>query len=129
MSHSEEKWKHTVTESGKICKSIMNLSQSIRYVGAINKYGRTLAGFIRTGASPLLNKEKARDVFFLMSTLAHTSIDTEDSIGKLQHMLLRHEKVKLVLIPSGKVSFIITIDAEEQQYMDLVRQAKTVISN
>ena len=39
------------------CRKIIELSPKIGYVGVINKFGRTLAGQIRNGVTPLLQPD------------------------------------------------------------------------
>ena len=122
------KWKKGVDEHAKICKSILNISDSIRYVGALNKYGRTLAGFIRPGTQPMLAREQAKNEFFVLSTVINLSRDAEEYVGKMEHILIRHEKVKMALIPTESMAYIVTIDGKTEEYMDIVNSAKKIIN-
>ena len=124
---SEDRWKRQVSESGKACREILAVSENIRYAGAINKYGRTLAGFIRPGANPLLDSEHIKNIFFLLSTIVNLSAENETYIGKLQRLVLQHEGVKIVLIPRERISYIITIDKAETEYWKVVDQVKASI--
>ena len=45
----EQKWKENIIQYRKKCQRILKISKSIRYVGVINQYGRTLTGIIRPG--------------------------------------------------------------------------------
>ena len=123
-SDPSDRWRESADSYSKTCKGILSMSQSIRYVGVLNKYGRTVAGFIRPGTRPMLSREQAKNEFFVLSTILHLGADTEGAIGKLEHILVRHEKVKMALIPFGNVAYIVTIDGEEPQYMQIVRDVK-----
>lgn len=117
-------WIKSNKKHAETCKSILTISDSIRYVGTLNRYGRTVAGFIRPGTSPMLEREQAKNKFFVLSAILRLSADTEEYIGKLEHILIRHEAVKLVLIPFGNVAYIVTIDGKDPDYMQIVRDTK-----
>lgn len=119
-----DRWQEAADSYSKTCKGIMAMSQSIRYVGVLNRYGRTVAGFIRPGTRPMMNREQAKNEFFVLSTILHLRAETETAIGKLEHILIRHEKVKMALIPFENVACIVTIDGEEPQYMQIVGDVK-----
>lgn len=123
-----ERWKNIAENHAKICKGILKLSDSVRYVGALNRYGRTLAGFIRPGTKPMLGREQAKNEFFVLSAILRMSTETAAHIGKLEHILIRHEAVKLVLIPRGEVAYIVTIDGAEPKYMQIVEDVKQHLS-
>jgi len=65
----EQKWKSSILEYRKKCLKIMKISDSIRYVGVINEYGRTLTGMITPKIKPLLKAEDVKNEFFIISTL------------------------------------------------------------
>ena len=54
-SQQEETRKHREN-----CHSILEVSSKIRYVGIINKFGRTLAGQLRKDMIPLFKPEEAK---------------------------------------------------------------------
>lgn len=121
------KWQQETDRYASICKRVLAASPSIRYAGTINQYGRTLTGFIRPGTSPMLGREQAKNEMFVLSTMVNLRKETEDAIGKLEHILIRHEKVKIVLIASEKVVYYVTIDGKEEKYMNLVGDIKNII--
>jgi hypothetical protein len=123
-SDPSDRWRETAGSYSKVCKGILAMSQSIRYVGVLNRYGRTVAGFIKPGTRPMLDREQAKNEFFVLSTILHLRAETEHTIGKLEHILIRHEKVKIALIPFRNVACIVTIDGEEPQYMQIVGDVK-----
>ena len=50
------------------CKEIKSLSKSIRYVGVINEYGKTLSGAIKSEIKPLFSRSQIRDESFAVSS-------------------------------------------------------------
>ena len=46
------------------CRNLLILSPKIRYVGVINKFGRTLVGQLRKDVKPLFKPDEARNEFF-----------------------------------------------------------------
>ncbi|MCE2509227.1 MAG: hypothetical protein J4G04_08055 [Nitrosopumilaceae archaeon] len=119
-----DRWREAADNYSKVCKGILAVSQSIRYVGVLNRYGRTVTGFIRPGTRPMLDREQAKNEFFVLSAILRLSAEAETAIGRLEHILVRHEKIKMALIPFGNVACILTIDGEESQYMQVVRDVK-----
>ena len=87
---SSDKWKSTVLKYKKQCQSILQISQNIRYAGVINNYGRTLTGVIKPNLKPILKSEEVKHEFFIISTLLTLRKDNTNSIGKLDHVLLKH---------------------------------------
>jgi hypothetical protein len=81
------------------CLSILNISEKIRYVGIINKFGRTLTGKLKNGIRPLLTPEQARDERYIESTRLQLRKDLEVSIGKSIFTIEKNENVTFLLIP------------------------------
>jgi hypothetical protein len=105
-----EIWKNTVIQYRKKCQSILELSNKIRYVGVVNAYGRTLTGIVRPDVNPLLKAEQVKNEFFIISTLMTLRRDTENSVGKLEYVLLQHQKVSILIFQKDKVTYYISID-------------------
>lgn len=97
-------------ELKELCKSILNKDPSIRYVGVISIYGRTLAGKMREGLRPLFKNEEAASEFFLTGVRELIRKNFEESIGKHILTLTIHEKVNLVQIPTNKYVVYISFD-------------------
>src|SRR3989344_588627 len=92
-----EIWKDKIIQYRKKCQSILQLSDSIRYAGVINAYGRTLTGIVRPNVKPMLKSEQVKNEFFIISTLITLRKDTVNAIGKLDYVLLQHQKVSIVI--------------------------------
>ncbi len=122
---SEQKWKESIIGYRKKCQKILNVSKNIRYVGVINEYGRTLTGIIRPGVKPLLKSEQARNEFFIISTLMGLRKILDSSLGKLDYVILKHQKVSIVACQKNKITFYIT--ALEKELDALIPDIKKLI--
>ena len=123
----EQKWKESIKDYRKKCQQILNTSKSIRYVGVINEYGRTLTGIIRPGIKPLLRSEDAKNEFFIISNLITLRNSQAIVLGDLDYALLKHKKVILIIIPNRNVTFYITIDAKIKTIDEIISQIKKIL--
>ena len=123
----EQKWKESIQDYRKKCQQILNISKSIRYVGAINKYGRTLTGIIRPGIKPLLKSEDAKNEFFIVSNLITLRNSQATVLGDLDYALLKHKKVILIIIPNRNVTFYITIDVNVKPISEIISKIKKIL--
>ncbi len=81
------------------CISFLNISEKIRYVGLINRFGRTITGKLKSGIRPLLTPEQARDERYIESTRQQLRKALEVSIGKSIFTIEKNENVTFLLIP------------------------------
>jgi len=123
----EQKWKESIQDYRKKCQQILNISKLIRYVGAINEYGRTLTGIIRPGINPLLKSEDAKNEFFIVSNLITLRNSQTTVLGDLDYALLKHKKVILIIIPNRNVTFYITIDVNVKPISEVISKIKKIL--
>ena len=123
----EQKWKESIQDYRKKCQQILNISKLIRYVGAINEYGRTLTGIIRPGINPLLKSEDAKNEFFIVSNLITLRDSQATVLGDLDYALLKHKKVILIIIPNRNVTFYITIDVNVKPISEIISKIKKIL--
>ena len=116
-----------ITRYRDMCKSIMNASNSIRYVGVMNMYGRTLTGIIKPELKPLLKPDRAKDEFFLVSTFSALRKNTTGGIGALNHAVFHHKKVTILAIPQKEVTFYVTVNKNEKELEKIVSLIKQQI--
>ncbi|MEO9278118.1 MAG: hypothetical protein ABI340_10115 [Nitrososphaera sp.] len=105
-----QKWKKQISQNKKKCQAIIQLSKSIRYVGLINEYGRTLTGIIRPGLKTLLTNEPARNEFFLVSTLLSMRNKTSTALGKMDYALFRHNKITIIAFQRNEGIYYISLN-------------------
>jgi len=90
-----DKWKDMIIKYRRQCQNILKLSNSIRYAGVINVYGRTLTGIVKPNLKPLLKSEQVKNEFFIISTLISLRKNTANTVGKLEYIILEHQKITL----------------------------------
>ena len=122
-----DKWKDTVIKYRKQCQSILKISNSIRYAGVINAYGRTLTGIIQPSTKPLLKSEHVKNEFSIISTLLSLRNDNAGSIGKLEHVILQHQKITILILQKKDVMYYISISKKEKSIEEIIPQIKKII--
>ena len=105
-----QKWADEITAYRKNCQRILLVSSSIRYVGLINEYGRTLTGIIKQGTNPLLKQEQVRNEFFLISTMLSMRSTNYSAIGDMDYAIFKHKKVTLLTFRRKEGTYYISID-------------------
>ena len=122
-----DKWKDTIIKYRKQCQSILKLSASVRYAGVVNIHGRTLTGMIKPTLKPLLKSEQVKNEFFILSTLISLRKGAIDSIGKLEHVLLQHQKVTILILQKNDVTYYVSINRKEKDLDKIILLIKKII--
>jgi len=122
-----DKWKDTVIKYRKQCQNILKLSNSIRYAGVINAYGRTLTGMVKPNLKPLLKSEQVKNEFFIISTLMSLRKETISTVGRLEHVILQHQKVTIIILQKNDVTFYVSIDRKEKNLAKILSSIKNII--
>lgn len=122
----------TVADAEKLnfqnkCVDFLNISDKIRYVGILNKFGRTIAGKLRKGTRPLLNPEQARDEHFIESVRQQLRNSFDASIGKTLFSITKNEHVTLILIPSQSREVLYYITTDKEVTLDRVNDIITKV--
>ena len=122
-----DKWQDAVISYKKKCQSILKLSDHVRYAGVINAYGRTLTGIIKPNVKPLLKSEEVKNEFFIVSTLISLRQSSENEIGKLDYVILKHSKTNIIILHKNNVTFYVSINPKEKNSEQLVSKIKKII--
>ena len=122
-----DKWQDAVISYKKKCQSILKLSDHVRYAGVINAYGRTLTGIIKPNVKPLLKSEEIKNEFFIVSTLISLRQSSENDLGKLDYVLLKHSKTNIIILHKNNVTFYVSINPKEKNSEQLVSKIKKII--
>lgn len=123
----DQVWKETILAYRKNCQKILAVSESVRYVGVINHYGRTLAGIMKSGLRPILNSEDAKNEFFIISNLMTLRNSQSKSFGQLDYATLRHKKATLVCVPHKKAIYYVSIDPQAKSLDEIIKKVKAVL--
>jgi hypothetical protein len=121
-----DKWKDTIIKYKKQCQNILKISNSIRYAGIINVYGRTLTGIVRPNLKPLLKSEQVKNEFFIISTLMSLRKNTS-TVGKLEHMILQHQKITIVVLQKNDITYYVSINRNEKNLGKIISSIKKII--
>ena len=121
-----EKWKKNILKYKKQCQTILGISNNIRYAGVINNYGRTLVGVMLPNLKHLLKSEDVKHEFFVTSTLLSLRKNS-NSYGKLDHILLKHSKVNILILQKNDITFYISINSKEKSLEKIVSSIKKTI--
>lgn len=122
-----EKWKDTVIKYRKQCQKIIQVSKNVRYAGVINQYGRTITGIVRSDIKPLLKSEQVKNEFFILSTLMNLRKDSEKAVGKLNYVLLEHQKVSIVILQKNNMTFYVSMDGKAKNLHESISKIKKLI--
>lgn len=122
-----EKWKDTVVKYRKQCQKILEISDSVRYAGIVNTYGRTLTGMIKPNLKPLLQSEDFKNELFVISTLISLRKNSVSSIGKLEYVVLQHQKITILVLQKNNVTFYVSIDRKEKGLEKIISLIKKII--
>ena len=122
-----EKWKKSMLKYKKQCQHILKISRNIRYVGVINNYGRTLTGVIQPNLKPLLKSEEVKHEFFITSTLFSLRKEGANSLGKIDHIIIKHSKVNVIVFQKSNVTFYISINSKEKSLDKIITLIKKII--
>ena len=122
-----EKWKETIIKYRKQCQSILKISNHIRYAGVINLYGRTLTGIVNPKLKPLLKSDQIKNEFFILSTLMTLRKDSADSVGNLEHVILQHQKVTVIILQKKDITYYISIERKVKNLEKIISSIKKII--
>ncbi len=122
-----DKWKKVIVQYRKQCQKILDVSDNIRYVGVVNEYGRTLTGLFSPGMKPLLKPDALKNEFFITSVLISMRTNTMKEIGKLEHVILEHQKITILILHKGGITFWISIDKKESDVSKIIDSIKKII--
>ncbi len=127
MKTPSDKWKSMVTKYRKQCQNILKVSTSIRYAGIINVYGRTLTGLVRPNLKPLLKSEQVKNEFFIISTLMSLRKNTASTVGKLEHVILQHQKITIAILQKNDITYYVSINKKEKDLDKIISSIKKII--
>ena len=122
-----DKWKSIIIKYRKQCQDILKISKSVRYAGVINVYGRTLTGIVNPGLKPMLKSEQVKNEFFILSTLMSLRKDVTSTVGKLEHVILQHQKVTIVILQKKDITFYVSINKKEKNLEKIITSIKKLI--
>ncbi len=122
-----DKWKDVVIKYRRQCQNILKISNSIRYAGVINVYGRTLTGLVRPNLNPLLGSDQVKNEFFIISTLMSLRKNTTSTVGKLEHVILQHQKITIIILQKSNITYYVSINRKEKNLEKIITSITKII--
>ncbi|MFB5637831.1 MAG: hypothetical protein ACE5RF_05410, partial [Nitrosarchaeum sp.] len=65
--------------------------------------------------------------FFIISTLMTLRRDTVSAVGKLDYVILQHQKVSIVIFQKNEMTYYISIDKKEKNINKIIDYIKKII--
>ena len=87
------------TTAKRICSHVLQLDNSIRFVGLANNMGSLILYELRKGLVPLLNEEELRSYTLKTVLRMKTREDYESKLGDVVYTFALYKKVKRATIP------------------------------
>lgn len=122
-----EKWKDSIKKYKKKCQSIIQISNNIRYVGIVNEYGRTMTGIIKQGINPLMKSSIIKNELFIISTLMTLRKESTSVVGKLDYVLLQHQKISILVFQKNNITYYITIEKKAKNLNKITESITKII--
>jgi hypothetical protein len=111
-----------------LCKEILQLDNSIRFIGIANNLGSLVATAYRSGLTPLMDKQETSHYAIQAVLRAATREDFESKIGRLEYSIGKYERLTRATIPLPSKE-----DASKFYYLllsfDLNSNAMDVVEN
>ncbi|HET7643267.1 MAG TPA: hypothetical protein VFK40_07150 [Nitrososphaeraceae archaeon] len=116
------------SELKSLCKQILEISSNIRYVGIVNKFGRTLAGKLRNDIVPFLKPEDMKNELYVHSMIYNLRRNYEDSVGETQFIIISNSRVDIVSFFSNDLIYYISLEknSDKNQLYSLIEEIKKI---
>jgi hypothetical protein len=82
-----------------VCKEILQLDNSIRFIGIANNLGSLVATAYRSGLTPLMDNQETSHYGIQAVLRAVTREDFESKVGKLEYSIGKYERLIRATIP------------------------------
>ena len=122
-------WSKLIGTHRKNCETIISFSKDIRYAGAFNEYGRTIAGKIKPGVKPIFSPNLVREEYFAIASAMRLRQKSSKGLGELEYILIRHKKISVMLFSQNNITYYITLDSKTNPSSILVSKIKNLIKN
>jgi hypothetical protein len=102
-------------------EQLLDLQESLRWVGIANRYGVLLSVEQRDNLKPFMTEEENEEYAANAVKRYTTRIKFQTKIGKLNYAFGKYEKISRVTIPINQYYYLLlTFDPEEKNYDDLI---------
>ena len=102
------------------CEELLNLDNSLRWIGISNKYGVLINVEQREGLMPLMSQEDSEEYAAAAISRYRTRAKFQTKIGKLNYAVGRYENVTRITIPINNDYFLLLTIDKEKDYDDII---------
>ena len=102
------------------CEELLNLDNSLRWIGISNKYGVLINVEEREGLIPLMSEEESEEYAASAVSRYRTRVKFQTKIGKLNYAVGRYENVTRITIPISSDYFLLLTIDKEKNYDDII---------
>ena len=128
MNNMAENISKVNSELKLLCKQILEISSNIRYVGIVNKFGRTLAGKLRNDIVPFLKPEDMKNELYVHSMIYNLRRNYENSVGETQFIMISNSRVDIVSFYSNDLIYYISLEknSDKNQLYSLIEKIRKI---
>jgi len=103
-------------------EELLNLDNSLRWIGISNKYGVLINVEQRKDLEPLMSDEESEEYAAAAVSRYRTRVKFQTKIGKLNYAVGRYENVTRITIPISNDYFLLLTIDKEKNYDDMVKE-------
>ena len=131
MNNMAENISKVNSELKSLCKQILEISPNIRYIGIINRFGRTLAGQLRNGIVPFLKHEDMKNELYVHSMIYNLRKNYDKSVGETQFILISNSLVDIVSFYSNDLIYFISLEKnlDKNELYPLIDKIKNLVKH
>lgn len=105
-----------------LCTKILEFDKTIRFVGIVDKFGKTVITEYRKGSVPLLTEEESVLSVIQSTITLGTRKTLQPKLGKIGYICVVYEKVKLVTVPLIDGSVLMVSFDREAEHESLIEK-------
>ena len=103
-------------------EELLNLDNSLRWIGISNKYGVLINVEQRKDLEPLMSEEETEEYAAAAVSRYRTRVKFQTKIGKLNYAVGRYENVTRITIPISNDYFLLLTIDKEKNYDEMVKE-------
>ena len=103
-------------------EELLNLDNSLRWIGISNKYGVLINVEQRKDLEPLMSEEESEEYAAAAVSRYRTRVKFQTKIGKLDYAVGRYENVTRITIPINNDYFLLLTIDKEKNYDDMIKE-------
>ena len=74
-----------------------------------------------------VKSEQVKNEFFIISTLISLRKNIASTVGKLEHVILQHQKITIVILQKNNVTYYVSINKREKGIEKIISLIKKII--